>query len=229
MKHKTFIAGGIALLCAAALLLGCDTTTGSDDDEGKTFSVSVTAGDGTKYFALRSGTAVEVEASDAATTNWDIAFKRLRLILTNSGDTNAGGQGGVWHTNSTDFESVTLSNKQNDYVVNSVNYSTDVTRHIPGMGGGSNPVSLNVMTYLGYTGGTGSDSDPFTAPNLNNQKQYYVGGHMGDTGPVFTPSYQVYIIKLGDGSGFAKIQVVEYSYGGSPTADNFVVKYKLLD
>ncbi|MDR2211437.1 MAG: HmuY family protein [Spirochaetaceae bacterium] len=235
MKHKTFVAEGLALLCAAALLLGCDTTNGPEDDGGKTFSVSVSTGE-TKYFALRSGTAVEIDASNAVTTNWDIAFKRTRLILTNSGDTNTGGQGGVWYAGTTNFGIVSLANKGAD----GIPYSVDTNKYVwTGMGPAPTAQTpLNVMTFVGYDHGNGTtpstgelndypSNGAFTS-YLYNADQYYSQDHSGGGGgPVFTPNYKVYIIKLGNGSGYAKIQVIEYAFAGGK--DNFTVKYKLLD
>jgi hypothetical protein len=244
MKHSKIFFGFLVLICAAALFLGCPTDP--EEEGGETFGVSVTADDGTKYYSLRTGEVVELEASKATTNEWDIAFKRTRLILTNSGDSGTGA-GGVWYTGTDNFDTVTLSDKGAD----GTPYSTDTNKYVwTGMGAAPTaPTPLNVMTFVGYGYGNGASAavptltgsppyDPardgaYPVPGaftsyLYNADQYYDSvPHEG--APVFDPNNKVYIIKHGNGSGYSKIQVTGYSYGGTPTADEFVIKYKKLN
>ncbi|MDR2314035.1 MAG: HmuY family protein [Spirochaetaceae bacterium] len=224
MKHKRFIAQALTLLCAAVFFAGCGNPAGGGE-EGKTFSVSVVASDGIKYYALRSGEAEAVDASQAATTDWDIAFSRMRLIFTNSGNSNSSGQGTVWYAGTTDFDSVTSVTAVNVFTANGKDYNVDTNTYIPKSGSGSEEKPINVMTYVGYTSGTGTSTDPYQAPNLYNQDQYYSSPTMG----TYTSTGNVYIIKHGDGSGHSKIQIAYEYVGGNTPADNFSVKYKKLD
>jgi hypothetical protein len=252
MKRKTFVFGFFALLCGALLFLACPTEPG-DDGEAKEFSVSVTASTGSdenkgpKYYSLRTGEAVQVTPDSTTSTDWDIAFSRTRLILTNSGATNSSGLGAVWYAGTTDFDHASLANVGADTVLHAVDTPLYAWT---GMGAGpSATTSLNVMTFVGYAYGTGLTNtvptlqgtppyDPerdgdypangaLTSYEYNADQYYYDTGH-GSGGPSFDVTNKVYIIRHGDGSGYSKIQVVEYGYGGSPTADNFVVKYKKL-
>jgi hypothetical protein len=234
MKQKRIFLA--AVVCAAAFFTACDTTTGGGDYGGPRIEgIMVKAGD-IKYYSLSTGEAVS--ASRKNTTDWDIAFERttnygFRLVYTNSGAsaTRAGsyGDGGVWHTESTNFNSVSLANKQDDFMAGGINYSTDVARW--GLGMNPDPIirNLNVMTYAGYSYGTGEDEDyPFSASYNYDQKQFYVqAGEMGK----YASTGQVYIVQHADGIHHSKIQI-EYEYIGAPLeaiADVYTVRYENLD
>jgi hypothetical protein len=226
MKHSKILLGFLVLFCATALFLGCDNNPGDDDgyDLGDGTIGPVVVGTGEiKYFSLSTGE--EVPDAQKGTTNWDIAFSRTRLIFTNSGAsaTTAGssGQGGVWHTGKTVLSEVTSVNDKVEFAP----YNADVGKYIPGMGGGAVVANLNVMTYVGYTSGTGTSTDPFAAPNKYDQKQYYSSSGMP---PAFSSTNHVYIIQHGDGTHHSKIQI-DYEYDGDTPADVFTVEYENLD
>jgi hypothetical protein len=248
MKHGKVLLGFLVLFCTAALFLGCD----NDGPEGGTElfieGISVESGQ-TKYYSLTTGE--EVPAEQKNTQKWDIAFKRTRLILTNSGATatteGSQGGGGVWYAGTTDFGSVTLANKGAD----TASLSTDTALYVwTGMGQPALSV-LNVMTFVGYRYGNGtSDAIPTLQgePPYNPERdgeypangaytsylydadQYYVQESM----TVYPSTNKVYIIKHADGSGYSKIQI-EYEYVAAVTGDNpvpakdtFKIKYEKL-
>jgi hypothetical protein len=178
----------------------------------------------------------QVTGDDIASNKWDIAFKRSRLIFTNSGvtadDLSSHGQGGVWHTDKTDFDAVTLADKKTDAAYQA--YYTDVTRWIPKSGGGAAESALNIMTFNGYTTGDGLSEDTFfEAPVKYDQKQYYKATP-GAMPPTFEATEQVYIILHGDGAHHSKIQVVSYesdttNMAADGGADKYIFRYKNLD
>ncbi|MDR1176345.1 MAG: HmuY family protein [Treponema sp.] len=185
-----------------------------------------------KYYSLSTGE--EVEASKANTKEWDIAFEAhpssMLSIYTNSGDTatekGSAGDGGVWYTDSTDFDAVALTDKVNasgDYEP----YVTDQIRWLPGMSGAT-PMKMNMMTYFGFaSGGDGlTKSTPFTSSGMAvyafNKKAAYK-----KTNPAMPPQYgpteQVYIIRHADGTTYSKFQLSGLSFVGassSPTGRN---------
>ncbi|MDR0624401.1 MAG: HmuY family protein [Treponema sp.] len=244
MKHGKFFPGFLVLICTAVLFLGCPTDPEDEEPnyggEAKTLAVSVATSDGTVYYSLSTKEAV----SDPASTAWDIAFKRTRLILTNSGDTatalSSGGQGGVWYSGKTDFDSVSLDDKGAD----DADFSTDTDLYLwTGMGPAPTATTpLNVMTYVGYGHGDGStnETDGWTAGDpvdytnypangpltdyKYNADQYYTQTHSEGGGPVFGSSGKVYIIKHGDGTHYSKIQIT-YEYVSSGAKDTFSVKF----
>jgi hypothetical protein len=247
MKHGKLLTGFMVLFCASALFLACPTEPEDDPNYGgdeKTISgISAAAGE-TKYYSLSTGE--EVAADKANTTGWDIAFTRTRLILTNSGDTasglGSGGDGGVWYTDKTDFDDVSLDDRPED-----TGYNTDTGKYVwNGMGAAPTAkMLLNVMTFVGYDYGNGEAAsiptlkgaapyDPdrdgdYPSPGAftgykYDQKTYYKQEHGSGGGPTFSSTNYVYIIRHGDGEHYSKIQIT-YAYQSSPAADTFVIKY----
>jgi hypothetical protein len=247
MKHGKLLTGFMVLFCASALFLACPTDPEEDPNyggEAKTISaISVAAGE-TKYYSL--STDEEVAADKANTTEWDIAFTRTRLILTNSGDTasalGSGGDGGVWYIDKEKFDDVSREDKPED-----TEYNTDTNKYVwTGMGAAPTAQTpLNVMSFVGYTYGNGETAsvpalkggppyDPerdgaypstgaFTGYKYD-QKTYYKQEHGSGGGPTFSSTNYVYIIRHGDGKHYSKIQIT-YAYQSSPAADTFVIKY----
>jgi hypothetical protein len=241
MRRSSFVV--MALACAVSLFLGC--STGNDDPnyggEEKSLRVSVAAVPaGTapiiKYYSLSTGLEV-TEGAAIASKEWDIAFSRTRLILTNSGDTaenlSSGGQGGVWYTDKTVLGEVALGDQitpggdfeiLKDYTTDKIRY-TRVDMGGPGTGTPSS-LTLNVMSYVGYRNeatAAGTADDPFTStdpenpmPYLYNKKEYYTSG--SGMPPTFGNTNQVYIIRHGDGTRYSKIQIT-YEYVSATTGD----------
>jgi hypothetical protein len=210
---------------------------------GKSFNYSLH--DTIKYFSLSQGK--ELPASKSNTAEWDIAMEVRNnhgfcYIYTNSGDTaaelgNTGGQGGVWFTNKTDFDSVTLADRVTDFSGENADYEvyvTDVIRYQRGMYG-SLRSRMNIMTYYGYESGDGSEADPFNWSNPGppnhpfyefNKKAFgYAGGGMP---PPWSPTKQVYIIRHADGVSYSKFQVSTIKYIVGYTF-NLFFKFENLD
>jgi hypothetical protein len=178
------------------------------------------------YYSLSTGQ--EVSGDAIASTAWDIAFDahdNSFFIFTNSGVSAeaaaSGGNGGVWFTNETDFAAVNVSHKvvgTGEYE----HYNEDVTRYAMVMGAEPVKEVLNVITYLGYPDSENPESNGLTAetyfhrkepdqsgmasfvPYLFNKKQCFT---MRGMPPTYTPTYQVYVIRHGDGVSHSKIQV----------------------
>jgi hypothetical protein len=154
------------------------------------------------------------------------------LVLTNSGVTAvsliSGGDGGVWYTTKDDgdpkkaFSSVS----DRDGVPVGGEYAgltKDTTRYVASA---STAVVMNVMTYMGYTGGTGTLSDFYTTntisnpatdvPYTNDKRQCYSMVTM--VPPVYDVTGEVYIIRHGNGTYYSKIEVTDFtSAGGNST------------
>ncbi|MDR2483767.1 MAG: HmuY family protein [Treponema sp.] len=221
---KVFLfAAGFAL----AVLAGCDTDEPDEwtPKEGE-LKVTVDTETGPKYFSLSSGKEI-TDLSVIASKDWDIGFQRTRTILTNSGDTasvlGSGGQGGVWYTESADFDAAVQDDAvmTGDILDNA--YNTDQLKYIYSMSR-TTLNTLNVINFAGYGSGTGTEADPFKTFQYD-KRQFYKGG--GGSG--YPVTNVVYIIKHGDGSHYSKIQVTEYEYNGSGPSDTFVVRYENLN
>jgi hypothetical protein len=249
MKHSKTFLGFLVLLCAAALFLGCPTESDDDDGDGKNYGVgspqerSVSATTGTPvYFSFTTGAEV-TDAAEIASRNWDIAFQPSRMIYTNSGNTatsaSSNGLGGVWYTDKTDFSAVSSTDEVPITLKNMeyFGFMTDTTKYT------SSTVSnrYNIMTYWGFPGGTGTQTDPYTTnpysssadfvPYSYNKKNYISMITMtGPNGAEYALSNQVYIIKHGDGIHYSKLQITDYtSVGGgmgSPTTETFTFTYQ---
>jgi hypothetical protein len=225
MKRGKFSigAGAFIPLCAAILLAGCPTEPGTAGGGLGFINAAVTTGE-TKYFSLSTGE--EVDASQAASQDWDIAFHRraslFRLVFTNGGDTAAdlssGGQCEVCYTDKTDFDDV----RQSDAIV-FPGYDSDTAKYVAAMGP-SEKVCLNVITYAGYDSGIGTLVSPFTSPFMYNQKQFYTSPDMG----AYRQTDRVYIITHADGVTKSKIQI-NYEYDTATPADVYLVRYEELD
>jgi hypothetical protein len=213
--------------CVAALFLSCPADSDNSDPSGgeeKTLTFSVSTESGTKYFSLTTGEEVTGTAGIASPA-WDIGFQRSRLIYTNSGatasDLDSGGQGGVWYTDKTTFEEVT---SKDDAVKNDTtllkDYTTDVKKWIKSMT--TDEVKVNVIGYVGYenenTSGAGDTQESALAGFKYNKKQFYASKS-------YDPSYQVYIIRHGDGTHYSKIQITEYESNTSEKSDTYVIQY----
>jgi hypothetical protein len=196
---------------------------------------------------LNLNTAEWVTGSAAiASPDWDIAFHASRRIYTNSGDTatdlDSGGYGGVWFTNTTDFDAV--SSEDDKATVDTANpdfnyelYFQDVKRHVVIMGV-TYYNCLNVMSYAGYP-----DEDTYNGLTLDkalagngalvsydyNKKQYYINPPMPDGGlrmpPQFEATGQVYIIRHGNAADFSKLQISWFQRYGV-LEDRYTVQWK---
>jgi hypothetical protein len=217
----------ILLFC----LLFSACSDGSDDDGddpgepdslgGSPIIVTV-HGNNPRYFSLVTGT--EVKGNAIASKAWDIAFPNIRQIWTNSGDTasqkSSGGLGGVWHTNSTDFDSVTLTDKKEN-VTSPFDYTPfneDRHSYVIGMNANAQLVLLeknfNVMSYVGFDNETAVDGrteeNYYSMNYLYDKKNFYKNDPPGTMPPKFKMTDQVYIVQHGDGTHYSKIQVVRY-------------------
>lgn len=229
-----------ACILAALLLAGCPTEAADDGDDGDNGPVTgifdfenllFQAAEGTppniKYYSLALGG--EVDASKRATAEWDIALEALGsffYIYTNSGYTatefgGTGGQGGVWFTDKTDFDTAVLADRVTDFSGENAEYAayvTDVKRYQPSMTG--TPIgTMNIMTYYGYEGGDGSYDNPFTmstgAPFAHpffdfNKKAFAAAGTTMP--PSWYETNQVYVIRHADGNSYSKFQVYDFYY-----------------
>jgi hypothetical protein len=210
------------LLLLAALVFTACPVEPENTDGGITVTLPVNGGGGTTYLSLSSGEPV----SNPASAEWDIAIEAHDssfFILTNSGvsaqDLKSGGQGAVWFTEKTDFPSVALADAKQENLGEYEAYTADTTRYAVIMG----PVvkeTLNVMTYLGYRSGDGTEASPFLpelvgaggmtasySPYRFDKKQSYSMG--GGMPPAYSPTYQVYIIRHGDGTAHSKLQLAD--------------------
>jgi hypothetical protein len=217
----------ILLFCL--LFSACSDGSDDDGDPGEPDStggspIKVTVrGDNPRYFSLVTGT--EVKGGAIASKAWDIAFPNIRQIWTNSGDSasqkSSGGLGGVWHTDSTDFDSVTLGDKQENVTTpfDYTPFNTDLHRWVIGMNANAELVLLeknfNIMSYVGFDneteGGVGLTSDkPYSYNYLYDKKNFYKNDPPGTMPPNFVMTGQVYIVRHGDGVHHSKIQVTRY-------------------
>jgi hypothetical protein len=222
----------LAVLTAALCLVfgSCETEAGEEEAfDGLVLTLAYDGSDGEYFYSLTDGTEITGPAGMASTA-WDIsveAHDNSFFILTNSGVTamwyGTGGQGGVWFTDSKNFNAVTsagqrvIPGSESEYAP----YTEDVTRYAIVMGGTPVKETLNVITYLGYNNddeeGAGlTSTKPFTpypmvdrntyVPYDFTKKQAY---SMLGMPPSYTPTNQVYIVKHGDGQGYSKLQLAD--------------------
>jgi hypothetical protein len=227
--------------------------TGADEDGGGggsviTLSLAYNGGDDPWFYSLPKGneeTQTDVSGPAIKSGAWDIAVEahdRSFFIRTNSGASadeygtrgNGGGKGGVWFTDKKDFGAARASDRvipaaDGEYA-EYVPYTEDAARCINLMSDGI-PVVLNVISYLGYPGGSGTAADPFQRnPSDSNNMASFIPYSFNKKGaytmlgmpPAYTPTNQVYIVKHGDGDGYSKIQLVEAYI----EKDDFVLKIK---
>jgi hypothetical protein len=217
------------VLAAALCLLACPSEEDADGETG--INARLPVRDGSRsYYSLATGQRVD----NPAGTNWDIALEshdNSFFILTNSGVTaleaNSGGQGSVWYTEKTTF----VDARRTDAVTASLGeyepYTADVYRWAMVMAAEPVKEILNVITYLGYPSGSGTEADFFNrkepdqsgmasfVPYNFDKKQAYT---MRGMSPSYTPTNRVYIIRHGDGQAWSKIQLSEvYLEPGDPS------------
>jgi hypothetical protein len=231
------------VLMIAALVIfftGCsDSDDGGEEPDGV---ISVPAGT-THYFSFANGLkqSKAIANADAGNQNWDIAFTQGRVILTNSGNTatnlSSGGAGGVCYSGKTDFDDVASADA--DF---SGDYKVDTNRYVNASASAGQPTGagmpttvnpLNVMTYIGYGFGDGlgdgsnygTDGHAPFASYQYNANAFYSMVSQG----VYDPTYKVYIIKHGTGSGLTKIQITSMeSPAGTSGPRVYTCKYETL-
>jgi hypothetical protein len=199
---------------------------------------------GMQYYSLTDGT--KLKLSDKSTKKWDIAMGRYTspsylFVYTNSGITatelGTGGQGGVWFTDTTDFNSVTsASGRVTDFsgvYAEYEPYTKDVHRWIQGMNGVSKQ-RLNIITYYGYPSGNGlTEASHFGMDEENEEMIFFTYDKraaykgIGGMPPQYEPTQQVYIIGNPDGITFFKFQIVKIAVSGQSYAVDF--KFAKLD
>lgn len=209
-----------AALGLLVLLAGCQQATNDDEEEapsfGSTQALTVTAVSTTTktYWDLDTGT----EVTDPASTVWDIAFTSgTGGVFTNSGATAtavaSSGTGGVYYSGSTVFGDVTTYSSSGFDAA----WSTDEAVYVATAGQGGTTTStvvLNKMTALDYSGGTGTEADPYTndaSAGVYDGEAYY--SYSQATG--ITVSNEVYLVRSGDGSQVFKVQIAGMSGGNS--------------
>jgi hypothetical protein len=216
----------LACLCLAA----CPQEP--EEKPGITVTLYVYGNEEPRYWSLATGEEV-TDPGAIKSQAWDIAFHThdsTFFILTNSGITAAslgsGGKGAVWYTDHTNFDSAVLADAVTNPPEEYQPYTQDVERWAMVMGAEAVRETLNIMTYLGYPGSDspehngmteatyfqrrdplrtgGGAMDPSYMPYEFNKKQFY---EMRGMPPTYTPNYQVYVIRHGDGLGYSKLQV----------------------
>jgi hypothetical protein len=229
MKHTKIFLTFAVLLCAALFFAGCPTDPADEEPnyggDVKTLNVQVAASEGVVYYSLSTGETVE------GTADWDIAFRRSRLIFVNSGATpgysgvTSTGSGGVWHVTKTSLPEVTVDDAVIDDPLYGP-YNKDVIRYVTGMGGAA-PSRINIMTFIGYSNEDEADGlsaeQVFSTPYMYDKKQFYKGEGMP---PVMSASNQIYIIKHGDGSRHSKIQITVYESNTTNDTDTYQIIYQ---
>jgi hypothetical protein len=228
---KWRLAPFLASLCLAA----CPAEAG-DSWGGPVLkaTIALNSGDeGAAYYSLLTG-----EPADPGSPDWDIGFystDNTPSIFTNSGDTAAylgsGGQGGVWYTDRA-LEDAGPEDRVTENLGEYAPYTADLRRWGKTMGVPT-VQRMNIMTYLGFPGGTGTEADPFTPHDMVdmgsyegynfNKKQFYRWYSMP---PKYSPTGQVYIIRLGNGAGYAKLKVNDIYLEGPYTHYVFEVYYE---
>lgn len=242
MKHRKFVVwpGALVLLCLATLLLGCPTEANDEDivyvPPTLTFT-EFSASNGVKYYSLTTGEEL-TETTDIQSNKWDIAIEYKGgtgpMIYTNSGAsvTAAGGgyagNGGVLYTDSTDFGSVVLADAID---TDALDFDDDLTSYVEDtiayVTASAVEHRLNVMTFFGYSLGTGISNDPYKPSGMTyafDKKAFFYWTTMP---PDWTPTNQVYIITHGDGSGHSKLQVSAIQYINGAKV-NFTITYEKL-
>jgi hypothetical protein len=249
-KRNVIFSGLLILLgCAFLLLTGCPSGLTDDaggqsiartainpaalNDPPEVFVKTITLPYGTPsiytvYYDLATGDVV-----DPATEPWDfsvecqetgVPLKNSGLVFfhTNSGDSGPG-DGAVWFTEKTNFASTQFSDRVTDFSGDYAEYApyvTDVTRYAFGMDSSKYETSMNMTTYFGFYGGTGTDEDPFQVvpytPPLSDYIFYLFNKKAawtdrGNMPPNLGPTGRVYIIQHSDGVTYSKLQVSSFS------------------
>jgi hypothetical protein len=215
----------------------CFTACPTEPDDSWTgpvlkVTIRLNSGDeGAVYYSLATG-----EQADPHSSAWDLGFYSIDntpSIFTNSGDTAAllqsGGDGGVWYSDKSLEDAGPDDRKAGgEYAA----YVTDVYRWGKTMGVAALQ-RMNIMTYLGFPSGSGTEADPFLPHDMIdmasyqgydfNKKQFYSWYSMP---PKYSPTEQIYIIKRGDGGGYSKIRVSDIYLEGPYTHYVFEVQYE---
>jgi hypothetical protein len=256
LKKRIFFFPSVLLFLSLGLFLGgCPTSADDSGDEDAGLDESLTLENEvyTLTFAIPNGEVRYLNLNTAqwvtdpaviASPDWDIAFHASRLIYTNSGDTAAeldtSGYGGVWFTNTTDFDAVTSEadkKTSDDTDFDYSDYFQDAKRYVVIMGTKYHN-RLNVMTYAGYPAEAeynGHSADKALAGNgalVNynyDKRQYYINpplpGGVLRMPPEFEATGQVYIIRHGNAADHSKLQVSWFQrYGVSE--DRYTVQWK---
>jgi len=218
-----------AALGLLVLLAGCQQATNDDEDDapsfGSTQALTVTATSAVTYWDLDTGTQV----TDPASTAWDIAFTSgTSGVYSNGGATAtalaSSGTGAVYYSGSTVFDDVTT------YATSGFNatWSTDTAVYVATATQGGTTTSsviLNKMTALDYSGGTGTEADPYTndaSTGVYDGEAYY---NYDSTSHAFSTSGEVYLLRSGDGSKVFKLQIASMS--GSSASRVRDIKYSV--
>jgi len=205
MKLHHLTPGALGLLI---LLAGCQQATNDEDDSpsfGSTQALTVTAVSSTTktYWDLDTGT----EVTDPASKAWDIAFTSgTGGVFTNSGATAtavaSSGTGAVYYSGSTVFDEVTTYDGSGF----DAPWSTDTAVSVATAGQGGTTTStviLNKLTALDYSGGTGTEADPYTndaSAGVYDGPAYY--SYSQSTG--ITVSNEVYLLRSGTAPGCSR-------------------------
>jgi hypothetical protein len=247
----------LGLLLAACPTEAENTTDGNDKGDEDTITVQdgvytldfTVLNEQVRYLNLSTAEWV-TDPAVIASPDWDIAFHASRLVYTNSGDTavdlDSSGYGGVWFTNTTDFDAVTgeadkatvdTDNPDFDYR----DYFQDTKRYVMIMGA-KYYNRLNVMTYAGYPDEAeynGLVEDKALAGNGGlvsynyDKKQYYFNPPLPDGGlrmpPDFEATKQVYIIRHGNAADFSKFQITRFVRDFSDNSDHYTVHWKKFE
>jgi hypothetical protein len=242
-------------LFLTACPIEAENTTDKDDEDTLTVQDGVytleftVPNDKVNYLNLSTAEWV-TDPAVIASPDWDIAFHASRVIYTNSGDTatdlSSSGYGGVWFTNTTDFNAVSgeadkatvdTGNPDFDYTP----YIQDAKRYVMVMGSRYYR-RLNVMTYAGYPDEdayNGLTEDKALAGNGSlvnynyDKKQYYYNPPLPDGGlrmpPDVEATKQVYIIRHGNAADYSKLQITRFIRDLSDSSDHYTVQWKTFD
>ena len=161
----------------------------------------------------------------------------MRKIYTNSGTSaeefSSQGKGGVWYTDTTDFDAVTSKDDAvTDLSLILAPYTTDQSRYT-GTSSGS-LARINLMTYMGYVNeatASGTTKEDFLTYASGEGASYlptaFYNIDQKETG-------QVYIIRHADGQTYSKIQVYDFEFISSSVApsglstDSYKVRYAVF-
>lgn len=201
----------ILLAIISFALSGCEDATASNSAALSGVEVLFVGSSDTIYIDLDNEAST---VSDSGSTDWDIGFTGGRRVLTNSGDSalSSGAEGGVFYTGTTDFDAdlstvlaeakVILEDSSSDW--DTYHHSDKycwTTPSTSGMDPAEDP--LNVMNYIGYGSGSGTESSPYTNYQYDADMFYTMPGTMG----VYEVTNNVYIIRHGDGSRYSALQI----------------------
>lgn len=197
----------IALIIMATV--SCNLFDKEDEETNDLVSSTITATTDTPiYFNFGSGKAV------SSTEEWDVTFNYNRMIYTRSGDSFKDGKGRVYYTGTTDFSSVTTI----DNTKFSGDYSSDKTIYRDMHG--AVPININIMTWVEYGTGSGTEADPFSSVNGFRDSYYSYTGMP----PVYSFSKNIYVIKGANGSTSYKFQVL--AAGKDTTKGELIFKFQ---